>query len=61
MNPNYGNKAIFPLETLGRVAAGNAGFDPLTSLTILLPFKLLALQYIPLTIFYLQLVWIPLI
>ena len=61
MNPNYVKKVIFPLETLGSVAVGNAGFHAITSLTILLLFELLAMHYIPLTIFWLPLVWIPLI
>ncbi|MDA9149319.1 ABC transporter permease [Synechococcus sp. AH-229-G18] len=61
MNPNYVKKVIFPLETLGIVAVGNAGFHALTSLTILLLFELIAMHYIPLTIFWLPLVWTPLV
>ena len=54
-------KVIFPLETLGSVAVGNAGFHALTSLSILLVFELIAMQRIPLTVFWLPLVWLPLI
>lgn len=61
MNPNYVKKVIFPLETLGSVAVGNAGFHAITSLTILLLIELLAMHYIPLTIFWLPLVWTPLV
>ena len=61
MNPNYVKKVIFPLETLGSVAVGNASFHALTSLIILLIFELIAMHSIPITIFWLPLVWLPLI
>ena len=60
-NQNYVKKVIFPLETLGSVAVGNAGFHALTSLSILLVFELIAMQRIPLTVCWLPLVWLPLI
>lgn len=61
MNPNYVKKIIFPLEALGSVAVGNAGFHALTSLTILILLKLLAMHYIPLTIVWLPLAWLLLV
>jgi lipopolysaccharide transport system permease protein len=60
-NPNYVKKVVFPLEILGCVAVGNAGFHALTSLLILLVFELVAYQHLPLTLLWLPLVWLPLI
>lgn len=58
-NPNYVKRVVFPLEVLGTVAVGNAGFHALTSLTVLLVFELIAFQRIPLTFLWLPLVWLP--
>jgi lipopolysaccharide transport system permease protein len=60
-NPNYVKKVIFPLEVLGMVAVGNAGFHALTSLVILVLFQLLAFHALPLTYLWLPLVWLPLV
>jgi len=60
-NPNYVKKVVFPLEILGCVAVGNAGFHALTSLLILLVFELIAFQHLPLTLLWLPLIWVPLI
>ena len=60
-NPNYVKKVVFPLEILGCVAVGNAGFHALTSLLILLVFELIAFQHLPLTLLWLPLIWLPLI
>jgi lipopolysaccharide transport system permease protein len=60
-NPNYVKKVVFPLEVLGSVAVGNAGFHALTSLLILLVFELIAFQHLPLTLLWLPLIWLPLI
>jgi len=60
-NPNYVKKVVFPLEILGCVAVGNAGFHALTSLLILLVFELIAFQHLPLTLLWLPLIWAPLI
>ena len=60
-NPNYVKKVVFPLEILGCVAVGNAGFHALTSLLILLGFELIAFQHLPLTLLWLPLIWLPLI
>jgi lipopolysaccharide transport system permease protein len=59
-NPNYVKKVVFPLEVLGCVAVGNAGFHALTSLLILIIFELISLHYIPLTLLWLPLIWLPL-
>ena len=60
-NPNYVKKVIFPLEVLGSVAVGSAGFHALTSLVILLVFELIAFQRLPLTLLWLPVVWLPLL
>lgn len=60
-NPNYVKKVVFPLEVLGCVAVGNAGFHALTSLLILLVFKIIAFQNLPLTLLWLPLIWLPLV
>jgi lipopolysaccharide transport system permease protein len=60
-NPNYVKKVVFPLEVLGSVAVGSAGFNALTSLLILLSFQLIASHQPPLTIACLPLVWLPLV
>jgi lipopolysaccharide transport system permease protein len=60
-NPNYVKKVVFPLEVLGLVAVGSAGFHAITSLLILLVFELLAFHHLPLTLLWLPLVWLPLI
>jgi lipopolysaccharide transport system permease protein len=60
-NPNYVKKVVFPLEVLGCVAVGSAGFHALTSLLILLLFELLAFHHLPLTLLWLPLIWLPLI
>ncbi len=59
-NPNYVKKVVFPLEVLGCVAVGNAGFHALTSLLILIIFELISLHHIPLTLLWLPLIWLPL-
>lgn len=60
-NPNYVKKVIFPLEVLGSVAVGSAGFHAATSLVILLVFELIAFQRLPITLLWLALVWLPLL
>ena len=60
-NPNYVKKVVFPLEILGSVAVGSAGFHALTSLSILLAFELFAFNQLPITVVWLPLVWLPLI
>ena len=60
-NPNYVKKVIFPLEVLGSVAVGSAGFHALTSLLILVIFELVAFHQLPLTLLWLPLIWLPLV
>lgn len=60
-NPNYVKKVVFPLEVLGSVAVGNAGFHALTSLAVLLVFELMLFKHIPATILWLPIVWAPLL
>jgi lipopolysaccharide transport system permease protein len=60
-NPNYVKKVIFPLEVLGSVAVGSAGFHALTSLIILIVFELIAFQQLPITLLWLPFVWLPLL
>lgn len=60
-NPNYVKKVVFPLEVLGFVAVGSAGFHAITSLIILLVFEMIALHQLPITLLWLPLVWLPLV
>ena len=60
-NPNYVKKVIFPLEVLGSVAVGSAGFHATTSLIILIMFELVAFHRLPVTLLLLPLVWLPLL
>jgi len=60
-NPNYVKKVIFPLEVLGSVAVGSAGFHAMTSLIILIMFELFAFHQLPFTLLLLPLVWLPLL
>lgn len=60
-NPNYVKKVVFPLEILGCVAVGTAIFNAATSLMILMFFELISLHYLPITLLWLPIVWIPLI
>ena len=60
-NPNYVKKVIFPLEVLGSVAVGSAGFHAITSLIILVVFELIAFHHLPITLLWLPLVWLPLV
>jgi lipopolysaccharide transport system permease protein len=60
-NPNYVKKVVFPLEVLGSVAVGSAGFHALTSLLILVIFELVAFHKLPLTLLWLPLIWLPLV
>ena len=60
-NPNYVKKVVFPLEVLGSVAVGSAGFHALTSLLILLIFELITFHHLPITLLWLPIVWLPLI
>jgi lipopolysaccharide transport system permease protein len=60
-NPNYVKKVVFPLDVLGSVAVGSAGFQALTSLSILLIFELIAFHKLPPTLMWLPLVWLPLV
>lgn len=59
-NPNYVKKVIFPLEVLGCVAVGTAGFHAITNLAILILFELLAFKGLPVSFIWLPLVWLPL-
>jgi lipopolysaccharide transport system permease protein len=60
-NPNYVKKVVFPLEVLGSVSLGTAGFHAFTSLIVLISFQLAAFRSLPVTILWLPLVWLPLI
>jgi len=60
-NPNYVKKVVFPLELLGCVAVGNAGFHAMSSLLILFVFELIAFHRLPITLLWLPLIWLPLI
>jgi len=60
-NPNYVKKVIFPLDVLGSVAVGSAGFHAVTSLIILIVFELIAFRQLPITMLWLPLVWLPLL
>ena len=59
--PNYVKKVIFPLELLSAVAVSAALFHASTSLIVLGIFILIGQGSIPLTVFWLPLVWMPLI
>ncbi len=60
-NVNYVTKVIFPLEVLGAASVATSLFHAFTSLIILLLFELLAIHQIPVTTFWLPLVWLPLL
>ncbi len=60
-NPNYVTKLIFPLHVLAAVNVASATFHALTSLVILIGFKLVAVHTIQLSFLWLPLVWLPLI
>jgi lipopolysaccharide transport system permease protein len=60
-NPNYVKKVVFPLEVLGSVAVGSALFHAITSLGILLVFEVIAFGRLPMSLFWLPLVWAPLV
>lgn len=59
--PNYVKKVVFPLEILSIVIAGTAFINSLISLGVLLVASLVLLGTIPTTIFFLPLLYIPLI
>jgi lipopolysaccharide transport system permease protein len=56
---NYVTKVRFPLETLGCTVVGNGLFHALTSLVILLVFRLAATGSFPWSSICLPLVWLP--
>ena len=60
-NTNYVKKVIFPLEILGAVTVGTAMFHAMTSLVILIIFKIIADQHLAFTVLWLPIIWIPLI
>lgn len=60
-NPNYVKKVIFPLETLAFVNVAGATFHAGVSLIVLFLFQLIAFGKLSLTLFWLPLVWIPLL
>lgn len=60
-NPNYVKKVIFPLEILAGVVVGGAFFNAVTSLVVLAVFELIGFRHIPLSVFWLPLVWLPLL
>ena len=60
-NPNYVKKVIFPLEILAGVVVGTAIFQALTSLIVLLFFRLIAFNSLSITCLWLPLVWLPLV
>jgi lipopolysaccharide transport system permease protein len=60
-NPNYVKKVVFPLEVLGSVVVGNAGFHAIISLLIMMVFELFAFHRLPITLIWLPLVWLPLV
>lgn len=60
-NSNYVTKVRFPLETLGCTVVGNGLFHALTSLVILLVFRLIATGAFPWSSICLPLVWMPFI
>ena len=59
--PSYVTKVIFPLELLSAVAVGTAAFHACTSLVVLGLFELIAQGSIPLTAFWLPMIWLPLV
>lgn len=60
-NPNYVKKVIFPLEILSVVTVAGAAFHAVVSLIALFIVELIALHRLPWTIFWLPLVWLPLL
>jgi lipopolysaccharide transport system permease protein len=60
-NANFVTKVVFPLEILGAVTVGAAVFHAATSLVVLIAFELVAMHYVPATILWLPVVWIPLL
>lgn len=60
-NQSYVTKVVFPLELLGAVRVCAASFHALTSLLILLIFRLVALGALPVSLIWLPLVWLPLL
>lgn len=60
-NPNYVKKVVFPLEVIPWSVLGSALFHAAISLAILLLFCLIVGQNIPVTVFALPLILLPLI
>lgn len=58
-NSNYVTKVRFPLETLACTVVGNGLFHAITSLVILLVFRLIATGSFPWSSLCLPLVWLP--
>jgi lipopolysaccharide transport system permease protein len=60
-NPNYVKRVVFPLEILGIATVCSAIFHTITSLAILMIFRIITVGSVPITILWLPLVWLPLI
>jgi lipopolysaccharide transport system permease protein len=60
-NQSYVTKVVFPLELLAGVRVGASTFHALTSLLILMIFRLIALGNLPLSLIWLPLIWLPLL
>ena len=58
-NQNYVKKVVFPIEILAGVVVGSAVFHALTSLAVLITFRLLTFQELSFTLFWLPLAWLP--
>lgn len=59
-NVNYVKKVIFPLEILSPVAFGSALFHAIISLCVMLVSQLILNHYMPLTVFMLPIILLPL-
>jgi lipopolysaccharide transport system permease protein len=59
--PNFVNKIVFPLQILSVVSVSVAAFHALTSLVILICFQLIFNHWISPNLFWLPLVWLPLV
>lgn len=60
-SPNYVKKVVFPLELLGASAVASAVFHACTSVVVLIVFQILANGYVPVTLIFLPMVWLPLV
>ena len=58
---NYVKKVVFPIDILAAVVVGSAVFNSITSLCILILFRLISVQTIPVTSLWLPAVWLPVV